>query len=168
MPILPVSLVVLFWGPKKSKYFPTEKDRLFVQVPLQGKLLDKFKAFDNLMSSETMKLKLFGVGVGDSYQYQPLVKESSKGEYMKVKLLTNYDTGDIETGLLVNNEDVGVVESLSEFEKHVPYNSKVRMIVKLVRVWVLNKKFGVTIKAVRVAVEGPAEPEANLQPEFLD
>ena len=157
-----------FGVPKQSKYFPTDKDRLFVQIPLEGKLLDQFKALDKIMSSEVMKMKMFGFNTGDNHQYQPLVKESARGEFMKVKLLTNYETGNIETGVIVNDADVGDIGSLLEFEKHVHYNSKVRMIVKFVKVWVVNKKFGITVKAVRIGVEETSEPRTNNQIDFID
>ena len=167
-PLFQLPWLVTFGCPKPSKYFPTDKDRLFVQIPLVGELLDNFKALDKLMSSEVMKMRLFGFNTGDDHQYQPIVKVSTRGEYMKVKLVTNFETGNIETCVIVNDADVGSFESLMEFEKHVHYNSKVRMIVKLVKVWVINKKFGVTFRAVRIGVEETSETETTNHIDFID
>ena len=35
-----------FGIPAKSKYFPTDKERTFIQIPIQGELLEKFRELD--------------------------------------------------------------------------------------------------------------------------
>ena len=135
------SVSLSFYGiPKQSKFYPAIKDRLFIQLPVQGELLDTFKELDEIMNSECMKTGLFGDNSG--HQYTPIVKIGSRGEFVKIKLETDYETGDIETCLVKNGVVISGTETLPEFEQHIPNNSDVRTIMKLVRVWQLNKTFG--------------------------
>ena len=147
--------------PKQSKYYPAIKDRLFIQLPLHGELLNKMRELDNFMSSECMKSDLFGDN--SDYQYFPSVKIGSRGEYVKIKLETDYKTGDILTCLTHEGLVMSGIETLPEFEKHIPFNSKVKCIIKLVRVWQLNKKYGVTFKLLKVAVDLPKHETIDLE-----
>jgi hypothetical protein len=153
--------------PKQSKYYPAIKDRLFIQLPLHGELLNKMRELDNFMSSECMKSDLFGDN--SDYQYFPSVKIGSRGEYVKIKLETDYKTGDIETCLVKNGVVMSGTESLPEFEQQIPYNSKVKAIIKLVRVWQINNKYGVTFKLQKVSVEHQELEPVNLEAlQFID
>ena len=59
----------------------------------------------------------------------------------------------IKNGVVISG-----TETLPEFEQHIPNNSEVRTIIKLVRVWQLNKTFGVTFKLQKISVKY-TEPE---------
>jgi len=59
-------------------------------------------------------------------------------------------------------------ETLQGFQKHVPYNSTVKTILKLVKIWNINKKYGATFKLVRMGVQTKApEPETKTV-DFVD
>ena len=168
-PMLQLPWVKLFcYGiPKKSKYFPTDKDRQFIQLPLQGELLEQFKAIDTVMNTDEIKTEIFGYSTGQSYQYCPLVKSGNKGEFVKIKLDTDHKTGDIKTKMLVNGEVATDVSTLPLFEYQVPYNSNIALIIKLVKIWTMNKRFGLTVKAIKVSVKQPEQPRET-EVDFLD
>ena len=44
------------------------------------------------------------------------------------------------------------INSVDDFALAVPLNSEIICVVKFVKVWVVNKKYGLTIKLVRVNV----------------
>ena len=153
--------------PKKSKYFPTDKDRQFMHIPLQGELLEQFKAIDRIMSTDEIKTEIFGFNIGQTMELCPLVKNGNKGEYVKIKLDTDYETGNIKTKMLVNGEVATDVSTLPLFEYQLPYSSNIAMIIKLVKVWTMNKRFGLTIKAIKVSVKQPEQPKET-EVDFLD
>jgi len=92
-PLLQLPFLTTFGVPRQSKFFPTDKDRLFVQLVLAGDVLKQFKAMDEILGSEVMRNQLFGFNTGPSYQYQPIVKDGPQGIYLKVKLQTSHETG---------------------------------------------------------------------------
>jgi hypothetical protein len=69
--------------------------------------------------------------------------------------------------MLVNGEVATDVSTLPLFEYQLPYNSNVAMIIKLVKVWTMNKRFGLTIKAIKVSVKQPEQPKET-EVDFLD
>ena len=150
-PLFQLPYLVTLGVPKQGKFFPTDKDRLFVQLVLEGDVLGNFRALDEFLGSEAFKLKLFGAQ-GASYEYSPIVKQGPRGEHMKIKLQTNRENGKITTAICTTDGDLDDVETLQGFEKRVPYNSNIRTIIKLVKVWTINKKYGATFKLVRAGV----------------
>ena len=44
------------------------------------------------------------------------------------------------------------INSVDDFALAVPLNSEIICVIKFVKVWVVNKKYGLTIKLVRVNV----------------
>ena len=156
-PLFQLPFLVTYGVPKQSKFFPTDKDRLFVQIVLEGEVLKQFEALDEVLGSDAMKTDLFGFNSGGSYQYQPIVKDALRGKCMKVKLQTSHETGNITT--IVDSDGVTFedFETLQGFEKHVPYNSTVKTIIKFVKIWNINKKYGATFKLVRIGVEQKAQ-----------
>ena len=167
-PLFQLPWLVTFGVPKQSKFFETDKDRLFVQIVLEGDVLEKFRALDEILWAEQMKTDLFGFNSGPSYQYQPIVKEGPKGEYMKIKLQTNRETGNITSTVVSEGIFFQDFITLQGFEKHVPYKSTVRTIIKLVKIWSVNKKYGATFKLVRIGVQAK-EPETETKViDFVD
>ena len=154
------------WGvPKQSKFFATDKDRLFIQIVLEGEVLEKFRALDELLWGQQMQHDLFGSG---GFEYQPIVKEGPKGEHIKVKLQTDHETGNITTFVVSEGVVYEDFKTLQGFEKHVPYKSTVRTIIKLVKIWSVNKKYGATFKLVRIGVQAK-EPETETKVvDFID
>ena len=80
--------------PKLGQYFKTDKDRMFIQLPVEGELLERFAFVDYTLQTNEMKQKLFK---NTNCDYSPIVKYGSKGPYIKVKIDTDYQTGNIET-----------------------------------------------------------------------
>jgi hypothetical protein len=74
---------------------------------------------------------------------------------------------DIKTKMLVNGEVATDVSTLPLFEYQLPYNSNIAMIIKLVKVWTMNKRFGLTIKAIKVSDKQPEQPKET-EVDFLD
>lgn len=142
--------------PKISKYFPTNKDRMFIQIPIQNELLEKFEELDRHMNSK--QTDIFGHQL---FTYLPLVKEGNRGKYIKVKLQTNFDSGDIETIIVQNGETIFAKE-LVEFEKYIKNKTKIKTIFKISKVWLMNKKFGITLKLIKIAVEEPKQETIDL------
>ena len=86
-----------------------------------------------------------------------------------MKLQTNYQSGDIETIIVKNGETMMDVDKLHEFEKHVRHKSKIKTMLKLSKLWQMNKKYGVTLKLIRVAVDDPQEDKVDLDAlDFID
>jgi hypothetical protein len=144
--------------PKKSKYFPCDKDRMFIQIPVEGELLQKFKELDEHLASLSSSL--------NNASYSPLVKEGYRGEYIKVKLSTDHETGEIVTPITICEETI-CPEILPEFEKYFQHNCKIKAILKISNVWRLNKKYGITLKLYRVMVEEP-KPKSINTVDFID
>ena len=143
--------------PKLSKYFPADKDRMFIQIPVQNELLEKFEELDKHMNSK--QTDIFGHQL---FTYLPLVKEGNRGKYIKVKLQTNFDSGDIETIIVQNGETIFAKE-LVEFEKYIKNKTKIKTIFKISKVWLMNKKYGVTLKLLKIAVEEPKQETIDLE-----
>ena len=143
-PLFQLPYLVTLGVSKLGKFFPTEKDRLFVQLVLEGEVLGNFKALDEFLGSEAFKLKLFGAQ-GASYEYSPIVKQGPRGEHMKIKLQTNHENGKISTKVCTTEGDFDDVDTLQGFEKRVPYNSTIRTIIKLVKAWTINKNTGLRL-----------------------
>ena len=159
--------------PKASKFFPTDKDRSFIQIPIQGELLAKFRELDNYLSSDEFKTKVATQSLGPFFlqnqTYSPIIKEGKYGEYIKVKLNTNYNTGEIETLIVKNGETMSDTETLQEFEKHIKRKSNIKTMLKLSKLWQMNKRYGITFKLIRIAVDEKVEDKLNLDDlDFID
>jgi hypothetical protein len=165
---LPSVELTCYGMPKPSKYFPTDKDRMFIQIPIQGELLDKFKELDEHMNSMNSRVRLASQSLYN-HTYQPIIKEGIRGPYIKLKLQTDYETGNIETIILKDGEIMTDTETMIGFEKHIKLKSSLKTIIKLSKVWAMNKKYGLTFKLIRVAVDEPKQETINLNSlDFLD
>ena len=80
--------------PTPGPFFPTDKDRMFIQLVLEGEVLEQFRRLDEFLGSQQVQQNLFG---SDGFEYQPIVKPSKRGSLLKVKLLSDHTTGDIMT-----------------------------------------------------------------------
>lgn len=149
---LPNVVITQFGVPRIGKFFPTDKDRMFLQLPIEGDLLQKFQMLDAHLANNEFK--------SNDYVYSPLVKNGIKGQFIKLKLQTDYETGDIETMVwrFHKNED-GIIEresspvifsTLDEFSSVVGLGSTVLCMIKFVKIWMINKQYGLTMKLVKV------------------
>jgi len=155
---LPTIQLTCYGVPKLGKFFKTDKDRQFLQLPIQQEVLARFELLDSLMRFNTELQNTL-----HAYQYVPLVRQGSQGPYIKLKLETDYETGDIETVLFraVKRADGTIqtdhidADTMDEFAAVFPLNCSVNCEIRLVRVWTVQKTYGITLKLVRANVLQP-------------
>ena len=112
---------------------------------------------DAHLANNEFKQKLFK---SNDYVYSPLVKNGMKGNYIKLKLQTDHETGDIETmvwrshkhedGRIERESSPVIISTLDEFSSVVGLGSTVLCIVKFVKIWMINRQYGLTMKLVKV------------------
>ena len=78
---LPRIELTCYGVPKLGKYFKTDKDRQFLQLPIQQEVLARFELLDSLMRCSS-ELQHWMNGA----QYVPIVRQGSQGPYIKLKL----------------------------------------------------------------------------------
>jgi hypothetical protein len=137
---------------------------MLLQLPLDGDVLKLFDLIDSCLSTNEMKQKLFKEP-GNTYEYSPIVKQGMRGPYMKVKLECDYETGDIETivwqshkiydGTIQTNDAPLEIDDLDDFASAFPIGSSVVCAIRFVKLWCVDKKYGLTMKLVKVNVLAP-------------
>ena len=148
---------------------------MFIEVPIEEKsdLYEQLSALDNKMKHHiimTSNLDIFGSG--NMYEYEPLLKYSEKHgkAYIKGKLDTSYPEDIILTEVCHSGDGTEgqcQFDNIDDFARCVPFKSDIRMIVKVVKLWVVNKKkYGLTIMLKKIEVK-PLETKAY-QIYFLD
>jgi len=159
---LPKTLLSHYGVPKIGKFLKKKDyDRMFLQLPVGDDLIPHLNTLDEYLGCNTMKQELFKAP-GNTYEYSPILRYGSKGPYIKLKLETDYATSAIETlvwhsqrltnSTIYRNTTPMEINSVDDFALAVPLNSEIICVVKFVKVWVVNKKYGLTIKLVKVNV----------------
>ena len=153
--------------PKANDYFRTDKDRMFIQVPVErdSDMFTFFTSIDTLMESEEMQTKLFQDSKG--YTYKPIIKPPSNDQYpahMKAKLIYDADNN-ICTDIYEAATQIQV-KTIEDVCKAVPYKSNVKMLLRISKVWVINKAYGITLKAYKIRVKHTVKEKPSL--DFLD
>ena len=159
--ILPRIELTWYGVPKLGPYFKTDKDRQFIQLPITGETLARFELLDSYMHANSTLKSLFS-----SSEYAPIVKQGKQGPYIKLKLETDYETGSIVTQLWVSekqwNKKVETellnVENMDEFAAAFPLNCSINCEIRFVKVWCINKRFGLTLKLTKANVLQPDKP----------
>jgi hypothetical protein len=155
---LPRIELTCYGVPKLGKYFKTDKDRQFLQLPIQQEVLARFELLDSLMRCSS-ELQHWMNGA----QYVPIVRQGSQGPYIKLKLETDYETGDIETVLFrgvkqadgtIQTEHVDA-DTMDDVAAVFPLNCSINCEIRLVKVWTVQKTYGITLKLVRANVLQP-------------
>ena len=143
---------------------------MFIKVPIEEdsdlykqltRLDDKIK-YHIITTSNT---NLFNAS------YDNLVKYSEKHgkPYIKVKLDTSYPDNQILTEVWHSGDGTKAqcqFDNIDDFARCVPFKSDIRMIVKVVKLWVVNKTYGLTIQLKKIEVK-PLEP-SSYQIDFID
>ena len=169
---------------QSKEYFPTEKSREFLKVPLdqenaeQKIFTDIFRQIDAYYGSEEFKKNNFDIRP-EAYKYVPLIKDIeiiegikqdpnkkiAKHPLMKFKFETDHETKFITTTVFkVDNKirtEVNGIKNIDDLAYHIKYNSKIRIIFRIVKLWANahTKKdpfYGITIKATKIEVESNA------------
>ena len=165
----PNTLLSHYGVPKVGQYFKTDSDRMFLQLPVNDELIAQLNILDEHLGNNAMKQHLFKAP-GNTYEYSPLLRYSSKGPYIKFKLEKDYESGDIETlvwhsqrwpnsGIfptlpadIKHTQSLIEINSVDEFSEAVPMNSNVMCLIRFVKIWVVNKKYGLTVKLIEINV----------------
>ena len=168
---LPNTLLSHYGVPRIGQYFKTDSDRMFLQLPVDDELVAQLTTLDEYLGSNTMKQELFKAP-GNTYEYSPILKYGSKGPYMKLKLETDYETGNIETlvwhsqrltNSCIYRKTIPIdIASIDDFSIAVPLNSSVICLIRLVKVWVVNKKYGLTLKLIEINVLPGEKPKIEM------
>jgi hypothetical protein len=161
---LPTILLGNYGVPKLGQFFKTDKDRSFIQIPVYGGLMERFELLDYVMGKNDTKQALFG-GT-DCHEYSQIVRQGTKGPFVKLKLELDYDSGEIETIVWHSQKlEDGTIEpasklafdNIDEFALAFPRGSLVVCVIKLVKVWVVGKKYGLTLKLSKANVLPPKD-----------
>ncbi len=160
VPNIILSRIVLtsYGVPGLGKYFKTDKDRQFIQLPVEGETLAKFEAIDSYMKSNTTLMSIV-----NATEYSPIVKQGRNGPYIKLKLVTDYATGSIVTPLWISEKQTDGaietellnVENMNAFADAFPLHCVVNSVFRIVEVWCVNKQHGLTCKLTKANVLQP-------------
>jgi hypothetical protein len=183
---LPWILLDNYGIPRLNEFFTEDSQRCFVKTPLNdadpevASCKTQLKSIDNKFSSDEFKIKLFGAAKAKKFAYQeivrsPLIDDENKNkntmDYMKIKLSTNYDTGEINTSvctsIMENNKRVRAnvadetIKTVDDISKYICYGARVRFIIRPVKLWAQasnaskDPMYGITFKLVKAEVELP-------------
>jgi hypothetical protein len=151
--ILPRIELTHYGIPKLGQFYKTDQDRMFIKLPIEGELLERFALVDHYLEKN---------GLGE---YSPLVKYGSLGPYVKIKLETDYQTGQIETifwesekhsdGVITRHPEPLGFENLDDLASMVCRGASIVGVIRFVKLWCVNKKYGLTIKLVKANVLCP-------------
>ena len=173
--------------PRLNDFFTEDSQRCFVKTPLCDDIPEVadckkvLKSIDNKFGSEEFRIKLFGAAKAKKFgAYQDVVrkpltdddnKNKSTIDYMKIKISTNYDTGEINTSVctsvMENNKRVRTnvpdesIKTVDDIAKYICYGARVRFIIRPVKLWAQapnaskDPMYGITFKLVKAEVELP-------------
>ena len=178
---LPWMTIFKYGVPSIGEYYSNDKDRSFLKMPLDlsdpqvKQLFDELCLFDNKMSAKEMSESLFDKKA-KKYTYIPSCKvvenESEPGveqppPYMKLKIHLSWPDENVETEVYRSETQEGTtkrkrtrleVNTVQEFQDNVSYLSRVRLIIKPVKLWAQSSSlkdpnYGVTWRICKVEVE---------------
>lgn len=166
--------------PMLGQYYPDDKARSFIKLPFDEtvddvrKFYEKLVELDNIMQSQDMKRKIFGSDkVAETYNYQPIVREPEndiedenttfKPKYMKLKIDTDYNTGELKTRIMVKEDSsrkrLDDIKTITDLTKYVRYKSNIRMVITINKLYATRakvgdkKKYGLTFKILQIECE---------------
>ena len=191
--------IVNYGVPKMDeKFFKNDSERAFIKIPLDdnipesAELIKMLIKLDELFSSKKFCEHLFGKkyekyikGYVPIYR-KPVLNEDEDNDdiskkklskstipkypYMKVKIDTDYTTGEVKTKLyrseLIDNKRIRTelqeIKTIDDFAREVCWNSNIRIIIRFVKIWAqpLTKKdpiWGATFKIMKAEVEPPTK-----------
>ena len=191
--------IVNYGVPKMDeKFFKNDSERAFIKIPLDdnipesAELIKMLIKLDELFSSKKFCEHLFGKkyekyikGYVPIYR-KPVLNEDEDNDdiskkklskstipkypYMKVKIDTDYNTGEVKTKLyrseLIDNKRIRTelqeIKTIDDFAREVCWNSNIRIIIRFVKIWAqpLTKKdpiWGATFKIMKAEVEPPTK-----------
>ena len=162
---LPWLHISKFGIPSLGDYYPTDKDRSFIKVPLDDKndtynkeetrfLIDKLKKLDEIYGSDDMKKQLFeGIAPKkwNKYTYNKIIREPDNDDdddenvdplWTKLKFDLSYPEGNVNTKVFLSQDVDGKkqrtpveVETMTDVANHIRYLSGIRAIIAPVKLW---------------------------------
>ena len=148
-----------FGVPLKDKFHTTEESRRYIQLPLNDddemfttflQNLDKYFAsdeFKNKYLTEKQKqftyTNIYKDRVSEKYPASFKVKMILEDNIFKTELSHIID-GNVETCIFGNMDDV---------KRNFPYMSDYRCIIKVSKVWFLNKTYGVKLQLEKMQIK---------------
>ncbi len=78
--ILPRIELKHYGVPRLGQYFKTDKDRQFIQLPIEGETLARFELLDSYMRSNTTLMSIM-----NATEYSPIVKNRRKRNIHKTE-----------------------------------------------------------------------------------
>jgi hypothetical protein len=183
--------------PSKGKYYEKDSDRSHIRLPLDASkpkvaiLIEKLKELDKYFSSEAFASSILG-DKWKKYKYNPIFRDPSadadeddkpsdgkvRKPYIKLKLFTDYLSGDIKTKLfkVELNEDEKItnqtacddVKTIDDVSGIITYLSNIRAIAQGVKFWVLpvKKEWGFTLKVIKAQVQ-PSSKKSSAMKSFM-
>ena len=152
---------------------------------------DFLMKLDAKLSRDKFKETLLGDKKAMKYTYQPIVRtpvnddgspNPDKHPYMKMKLLTEYPTNVILTGVIEQTDDQSRhhktdTSTIDDFSKYFYLQSNLRCMIAPVKLWIHQNNtteatYGLTYKLIKVLVKLPMSRSIRNQDdsmvEFLD
>ena len=189
--------------PRLGEFYKSDDQRSFIKVPLdpEQESCNIQKAMLVSLDNTIEKRKTAVLGKYEKlYKYQPIVREPQQDDmaliveedttdkktseeqkerfkYFKVKLDTEYPSGQIKTLVFVktkgeDGKDVRTpvkVNTVTELGDHLNFGCKVRMVLMANKLWAAknkddsgNRKYGVTLKALQLEIE-PRESSGSIR-----
>jgi hypothetical protein len=194
---LPFIKLSTYGIPRIDEYHPDDSKRGYIKLPLDQsedevkQFSQTLKMLDDYLSSDEMREQLFG-SMSSKYRYVGLFrvpddeertdknkKPVSRPPYIKVKLNTTYPDNQVLTQVYksVMEEDKRVrtlitdITSIDDLTKHVSYLSKVRLIIRPVKLWSAtkpDKTYGLTFKVMKIEYEPSERSSNNFSKEYLN
>jgi hypothetical protein len=159
-----------FGVPPKSEYTKEDKQRMFIKVPIEedSDLYQQLLRIDDKMKHHIITTSNANLV---NASYDNLVKYSEKygKPYIKVKLDTSYPDNQILTEVWHSGDGIKAqcqFDNIDDFALCVPFKSDIRMIVKVVKLWVVNKTYGLTIQLKKLEVKPLVQ--SSYQIDFID
>lgn len=172
--------------PRIGEYYPEDKDRAFVKVPLDTETNSDFikvlTDLDKQMSNAKYKEELLGKK-HSKYSYIPIVRfpqddddeeASAKPPHIKLKIDTTWPDYNVKTLVYRSEMKNGKrertkmdVTTIDEFAEHVRYMANCRFIIRPVKLWAHPEKkkdpqYGITWKIIKAECEPLATNSGSL------
>ena len=183
--------------PSKGKYYEKDSDRTHIRLPLDASkpkvaiLIEKLKELDKHFTSEAFASSILG-DKWKKYKYNPIFRDPNadvdeddkpsdgkvKKPYIKMKLFTDYQSGDIKTKLfkvelsedekITNQTACDDIKTIDDVSGIITYLSMIRVIAQGVKFWVLpvKKEWGFAFKVIKAQVQ-PSSKKSSAMKSFM-
>lgn len=167
--------------PTKCEFYKEDYQRQFIKLPLDvskpeiAHFVSWLKDFDERVNKKEIKEKIFGKK-NPKCSYQAILRvpmtedgkpKTDRLPYIKVKLMTQYPTGEITTSIIIQKPDgqkqvVSDINSIDDVLDVIKFKSKVKCILIPSKLWIIppsggDAAFGFSFKLAKVLVEQPPE-----------